>query len=453
MSLKNKLIGNGVAVAIQKVVRVIEQLVLVPFFISAWGAGYYGEWLTLTIVPSVIALSDLGFGSAAASAFVLKYSSGNKQDAANIAKSGFTVISVLVASSMVLSVIVMVLLNYYNAFANSLIKKEDAIWAVLILILAKLITFYTQMFEAYYRAARKANLSINLMTLSALLNIGGGLIVLLAGWGVVSFSIIQLIISLSFNLAYGIFAVRTLALPKEISGIVLFSEIKMIGKKGFGYLMSPIWQSVYFQGTTFVIRIALGAESVAIFNTVRTATRSINQLFNMIDAATFPEMQFEIGAGNFDKVKKLYRLSMWASFILAMIGFLFLFFFGLWFYNTWTKHTLNVPDAMWNIFIVGILLNALWWTGGVVFRAYNKPFQFTFAGAISAVISVFFTYILSLKFSLIGAALGSVILDILMAIYVLPASCAILGISVGSLVKDGFADILNLKEVIKRRIS
>ena len=70
MSLKKRLVNNGLASILQKGVRVLEELFLVPFFISAWGAAYYGEWLTLTIIPSVIAFSDLGFGTAAANSFV-----------------------------------------------------------------------------------------------------------------------------------------------------------------------------------------------------------------------------------------------------------------------------------------------------------------------------------------------------------------------------------------------
>lgn len=73
MSLKKNLLKNGLATVFQKLIRVFEQLALVPFFISAWGAAYYGEWLTLTIFPTIIGLSDLGIGSAAANTFVLRY--------------------------------------------------------------------------------------------------------------------------------------------------------------------------------------------------------------------------------------------------------------------------------------------------------------------------------------------------------------------------------------------
>ena len=98
MSLKKNLIKNGIASALQKGVKVAEQLLLVPFFINAWGAAYYGEWLTLTIIPTMLGFSDLGFGSAACNSFVLKYAAGDKKGAADTAKSGFFALHILVLS-------------------------------------------------------------------------------------------------------------------------------------------------------------------------------------------------------------------------------------------------------------------------------------------------------------------------------------------------------------------
>ena len=86
-NLKKNILNNGIASFLEKGVRVLEQLFLVPFFITAWGAAYYGEWLTLTIIPSVLVFSDLGFGTAAANSFVISYSAGNKQQAANISEN------------------------------------------------------------------------------------------------------------------------------------------------------------------------------------------------------------------------------------------------------------------------------------------------------------------------------------------------------------------------------
>ena len=134
MSLKNRILSNGLASILQKVVRVVEQLFLVPFFITAWGAAYYGEWLTLTIIPSVMAFSNLGFGSAAGNSFVLSYAAGDKQKSADISKTGFYIITIMVCVAILVSALTIVVLDYFDVFEKSLIDKSDAIIAVSFMI-------------------------------------------------------------------------------------------------------------------------------------------------------------------------------------------------------------------------------------------------------------------------------------------------------------------------------
>lgn len=453
MSLKKKILGNGIATGIQKLIRVSEQLLLVPFFINAWGSAYYGEWLTLTIVPSVIAFSDLGFGTAAANSFVLKYASGDKVGAANTAKTGFLIISCMVLFGTLISFVVIFLCSYFHLFDKSLINKTDAIWSISILILARLISFYDQFFEAYYRAARKAALSINLLSVKSILNIVAGLVVLLSGYHVVAFAISQLTVNILFAFYYRTKAFNLLALWKEAKGTVLKTDVRDITTKGLGYLMSPIWQSIYFQGTTFVVRLALGPQAVTIFNTVRTLSRSVNQIYNMINGTVFPELQYEIGSGNFDRARKLFRMSVVGVILLAFIGAVFLWLLGPWFYKIWTNNKLLVPGTMWNIFVLGILLNAIWWTASMVFRAFNKPYQLSYIGVISASLSVISSYILTIKMGLVGAALGSLVLEIIMACYILPTACKLLGISLTDVFRNGKDDILSMLKIFYNKFT
>jgi O-antigen/teichoic acid export membrane protein len=442
MSLKKNLVINAIASTFQKGVRVLNQLFLVPFFISAWGAAYYGEWLTITIIPSVLALADFGLGTAASNSFILKYTSGDIVSASRIIKSGFKAVTGAIIVSILFSTIVLFSIDKLDLLHNSLIDSKSAIEALAILILTNLISFYLHLFEGYYVAARKASLSINLRTFFALANILAGLFVLTKKLGIVEFAISQLLVAVFFNLYYSWKAKKVVTLVKNINSN---NEIvKDIFKKGFGYLLSPIWQSIYFQGSTFVVRVVLGPEAVVIFNTVRTATRSINQLFNIVEAATLPEMQFEIGRGEFNNSKKLFRIGIWVSFLIACIGFVFLYFFGLNLYQKWTNQSLIVPVAMWNIFILGLLFNSLWWTTGGTFKAFNLPYQFTIAGVITSIISVIFTYLLSIQYRLIGAAIGNLILDILMTVYILPLSLNLHKMSFTELITDGIKDISDI---------
>lgn len=436
MSVKKNILKNGLATAIAKSLRIVEQLVMVPFFISQWGAEYYGEWLTLTIIPSLMSFSDLGFGTSAANKFLLQYASGDKKGAADTAKSGIFIISLVVTVGILFSLILILTLDYFHIFDKSLIERKDAIWSLLFLMIARILNFYNQFYEAYFKAARKAALSINLQSVYTFLNIGLSLIVLVFGGGVIQFALVNLIVSILFNPLYNLYAIKSLGLHKTYKGKVEFIEVKNIMRNGFGYLLSPVWQAIYFQGTTFVVRLTLGPLAVTMFNTVRTLTRAVNQMFNIVTLSVFPEFQFEIGMGNLEKARKIFNKTFLGVILLAVLAIIFLYFFGPWFYSIWTGKSLNPPAAMWNIFILGILFNAVWWVSTIVFQAFNKPYIFTIPSTLVSLASVLSTYYLSIQMGLTGAVIGTVVLDFILALYLLPLGCRMLNQSINDLITD-----------------
>ena len=423
---KKNIIKNGLSSFGQKGVRVLEQLFLIPFFITHWGTAYYGEWLTLTIIPSVLAFSDLGLGSAASNSFVLKYASGKYQEAADVLKTGFVIITKVILIAMLIGAVGVGLALHFNWLAHSLIPTDEACYALLMMMMAKLLGFYMQLYEANFRAARKAHLGINLQTLSGCLNIGSGLLMLMLGYGVVGFALGQLLIAIFDNLVYGRIALRILDLGKQFKGVYNKTFSKEVFGLGLGYLMSPLWQSILFQGTTFVVRVTLGPTAVAMFNTVRTLSRSVNQLYSIINTSVFPEIQMEIGAGNVAKAKNILTKATKISGILALVGCIGMATIGLPIYNIWTKHELNPPYILWFLLVLATAVNAVWWTVGVVFRAMNKPYQLSISGVVFSLLAILITYVGCKNLGIIGAGIGALAFEIGMALFLFPRAFKLL---------------------------
>ena len=433
MSSKQQIIYNAIANMLSKSTRVLEQLIVVPFFLKEWGPAYYGEWITLTIIPSILAFSDLGFGSAASNSFVLTYASGDKAKSANIYRSALFIISCTIVLGLILSTVILFSTFKLGGFENSLIETKVAIISVGVLMLVRLFSFFNQLFEAQYRAARKAALSTNLMSVNSVLKITVGIIVLYNKGGVFEFAISQAITELAFITFYCTYGSSLIKdLPK---GNINKICIKEITSKGLGFLMTPIWQSIYFQGSTFAVRLTIGAEGVAVFNTVRTVCRSANQLFSIINGSVFPELQLEYGQGNMIKVRRIYEIAIQTTFFIGIISCIFLYTCGSFLYNWWTQNSLTVEGSIWNIFITGILFNGIWCTASTVFRVVNKPYKFAIFGLISAALSTLSIYILSEKLGLLGASIGYVIMDVIMAMLVIPESCKMIQLKLSSIIK------------------
>ena len=442
--IKKNLLKNSLATGTQKVVALMDSLLLVPFFISNWGVAYYGEWLTLTVIPTVLSLSNLGIGTAASNRFVLNYGAETKKKAEDIFKTGFAIVTFVMICGIVISAFVLFILNEFEVFEKSLIQKEEAIWAISLLILARLIGFYNPLFFGRFVTARRASLSIHLITIKTLVELGFGLLVLNLGYGIIPYAISRLAIAVLFNVFYAFKALNVLKIEKEHKGSIKKKYAKSIAQKGIAYLMSPVWQSIYFQGTTFVVRIVLGPEAVTVFNTVRKLSRTVNQVLNMIVQSIFPEFQYEIAQGNTKKSHKLFRVSIIIVFFTALIGAFSLSVFGLWFYEIWTNSTIEVPIVMWNVFIVSILFNSLWWASTMVYSALDKPYYFALSGVLAATVSVVASYFLAQFLGLNGVAIGSLSLDLILSFLMLPYACKLLKIKKSDLIAEGFKDFKNM---------
>lgn len=420
------IIGNGLAQITLKVIRVMEQLLLVPFFLLAWGDAYYGEWVTLSIIPTILTFTNFGFGSAVSNSFVLAYTGGDKQKAADINKNGILVVGGSVVIGGLITAIILFGGSYFHIFENSIIPINEAILAIALLMTGRLISFYHLLIEGYYRGARKAVLSGFLYAGCSAVNLKVGLCVLYWEGGIVEYAYSQFFVTVAFTIVYFVIGRRLVDL-KGYQGRYILSEIKRITSKGMGYMMDPVWQCIYFQGTTLVVRLTLGPEAVAAFNTIRTACRSTSQIFSMVNGSIFPELQYEYGQGNMKTVHRLFRMSVLSSILIGTIGVVFLSLFGMEIYNWWTQNQLSVSSEVWNTFVVSMLFNAVWWTAMVAYPVTNKPYHFAVASITTACLSVIISYILSIYLGLWGAVMGVTLFELIMMLYVLPDSCRLFG--------------------------
>lgn len=443
------IVGNGLAQITLKVIHVLDQLLLIPFFLTAWGVAYYGEWVTLTIIPAILGFTDLGVGSAAGNSFVLAYVAGERQKAANLKKSGLIIITGTIFLGVLLTIAILYTANLFKLFDKTLIPASEAIIAVAIMMVAKLFTFYYHLIAGFFRGARKAVLGNFIYSGYFAANLLSGFCALSMKCGVVGYAFSQLIVSALFITIYYIIGCKVIDL-KQYNGRIILSDIKSIIFKGFGYMINMVWQSIYFQGGTLVVRLTLGPESVALFNTARTACRSISQILNIINGSVYPELQYEYGKRNMYVVHRLFRLSILASFTIGLVGVLFLSLFGLDIYNLWTQNTLSISNDIWYTFIIGILFNGIWWTSIVAYSVTNNPYNFAIPCTIVACFSVGASYIMSVYCGLWGAVFGAILFDIVMSFYVLPDSCRLLGIQFVQLFTHTKEDLQYLKRNIFR---
>lgn len=414
MSTYNRLIKNGSASILDKLAKVCEQLVLVPFFIIYWGVEYYGDWITITTIPTFFALSNLGFGTAVGNTFILRYFGNDKKGAATSVKTGLKVMHYGIVFVILLSLMIIQLIDFMGLFNNLHISNFEAKWSVFFMFAAAASTFYLAVFEYFYRAVHMAHLAIFLMAIISFVKVGVSVICLYFSFDALKYSFTLFIITIITNIFYINLAVKKLKFKEYRDANFKKEEAIFLFKKGFGYFLNPLWQAIYYQGTTFIVRITLGPVAVVLFNTLRTLVNSSSQIFNIVVTAIFPEFQLAVGENDKEKSRKLYSLIIIINFILSVFAIIFLLTLGKDLYGWWTHNKIDVPEMVWILMIVRIVFYALWFSFSFVFQANNNPYPLTITGFLVSVLSVFITWIGSVKFGILGAALGMLVFDVLM---------------------------------------
>jgi O-antigen/teichoic acid export membrane protein len=426
MSITKRLFKTGVAALVQRIAKTFDQILLVPIFLSAWGAGYYGEWLTLMSIPTIIGFSEFGFGMAASSGFVLKYSSGNVRDAADLAKSGMVAITLAIVSASTLCAGAILLVDHFGYFEHLIIPRNESIAALVLMVAARIVCFYHPIFDGYLIVAKRVHVSMHLQSVYSVLTIAATLCVLLFGGRAIWVAAVNFVAAFAFTVGFWLYSKRGSVAAEIAQGACRREYLVLLMKKGAAYLMTPVWQALLFQGTTLVVRVTLGPVAVAAFNTARTITRSVNQLYTIVISATLAELQLAFGEGRTETARKLFRLSLGAIVLAATFGSVLLAVWGTDLYRVWTHKMVSIPDGMLQILCIGILFNALWWPASFIFQAANRPGLMARTGLVGAALTTLLTYLFSTQFGLLGAAMASIAMEVTMLIVIVPGACSLL---------------------------
>lgn len=446
MSTVKNIAKNGSATVLQKFVLAGQQLFLVPFFIRAWGPEYYGEWLTLTAIPAALAMSDMGFGTAFANEFVLTYVKGDKLRAANLLKTGMVLVTLCCLVVACLSLSGVFVAKQLGWFSELKIPEDQAIFALSLILISRFLSFFLNLGEGLFRAARLNHRYIHIFTLFSAARIIIGIGVLSLGENAVTFALCDLICSLS--MATFIHYKGRSFLGSMPNGQFIRDRNTLIPmiKKGGAYMLTPLQQGISLQGTSLIVRLWVGAEAVALFNSMRTLSNSAHQLLSIVNSSLFPELQLALGEGRTDSARKIYNIGVSMAFILGLIASTGLLIIGPWVFRKWTDDVFSPAYSLWLIFALILSIRSFWWTAAMTFRAANKPGIYTMVSLVITLLGIPTSIIFANFIGIPGVLIGCLSSEILMMIYVFPASAKLIK-------SDCLSTLIFIKRVIFHPVS
>lgn len=409
MIWKRLLHGVG-ANAFNQVGIAIVQLVTVPTLSTRWGLDLYGWWILVSAIPSYIALSDLGFATAAGNEMTMALARKEFSRADGVFQSSWALISAI--SAFLIVVIVAVLAIVPDSYLT--VTGIDATTTRTIILLLSgqsLGILQSGILLAAFRASGRYALGT---AIQGMINISEGISVIVIVWA--GGGALMAAVALFLVRMIGVTTQRLLLTRVETRfswGLrkASFAEIRTLAKPAFAALSLPIAQASFLQGTNIAIGAASSTADLATFSAVRTLVRVGIQAVTLLNHATLPEFSAVVARKEREKELQLCLLTFgWCLLVLTPMGLL-IGMFGPLLVSVWSQGAIHASEHLIVVMSLVMVINGLWHPFSNLLLAINKHPWFAYPYAALALTSVGVTYFAVQWCGLLGAAFSLLLLD------------------------------------------
>jgi O-antigen/teichoic acid export membrane protein len=432
MQVKKALIKNSIVGVWSKISTLLFRIIQVPLLLYYLGVDGYGLWIVISSLPSWLTLANMGFGSVSANEMSIAMANGEVDKARKILSSTVALIGTISVIGILLVILIAPFIPWESFVNLSGSRHKELTLTMIWLCSSVFLSFTTDVLSGRFRAARRAHLSMLLDSFKPWLEL------------------LLMVIVLRFTTRYDYLALSLLSsmlvylfINTWLSGrslpILSFSfkdievnRFRLLFKKGIAFQAFPLGNALLFQGNLLIIQGILGPAAVALFATARTMVRSINQLMEMVNAIIWPELSVLIGTNNLIKAARLHRLGVGFTFIASVLCVFVLSFFGQSIYELWTRKAIPLPQHLLILFLLPIIFNAVWYTSSVVHTSSNKHEGLAVRYLIASTMAIITCAILSHFYGVEGAAISTLIGDLILIPYVIKYSLELTGDNLGN---------------------
>ena len=425
MSVKNNILKNAAANIFSKFSNTFIRLLQVPLLIHFLGVADLGRWTVLYTIPSWLAFTNLGFGSAGANQISMFIANGDLNNARKVFSTTLAVIFLISILGSIISILIAPFIHWEILLKSSELRHREFYLTVIWMCINIFTAFFYEAFGGIFRAAHKTHIGVLLASTLPWINLAAIYISLHFSLRFDYIALSLLFSNILFLIMYVTLSLKTMP---ELSFSIKFvqpSQFKYLFRKGFAFQTFPIGNALVIQGNILIIQIILGPAAVALYSTAKTLVNTIKQAMDIISQATWAELSHLIGANDLKQAAIIHRVGVALAIVVSVLGVIVLTIFGGKIYNLWVGRSMLLPFHLLVFFLIPMPLQSLWITSSVVLMASNKheglAVRYILAALISSIACVLLTYTLGIE----GAAFSIGIMDIILIPYVIKNSLLI----------------------------
>lgn len=406
--------------ALGQIISAAGPIILVPFFIHAWGSNGYGQWISLTALVSFLQLLDFGGQSFFGNLLAQDYISGTEDNFKQTLSEGLSLFILICGAAFCILVIFLIIPGVFALWKNQFLGLNERL-IIFFMGTIFLISIPGGIFVTAYRATG------NYVRGTMVGNINRS-IILLCSVGMLAGSVPPTIFAggyLSLGVMNALIVIRDLRqrIP-QCRGIRINLITAWAGrvhlKGALHFWLLALAQGLNYQGLILIIGVFNFPAAVAGYATHKTVSGLVGYVGNLLNAPLWPELTFLHAQEEKDKLRRISLLSIKMVVLLSGSAALVLWVFFPMLYPLWTGRQLQIEPMLMVILLVQAVLMAGWNTSAWPLIATNHHRPLALASLGNALLTVVLAAGLAPRYSVLGVAAASLAGDMIFGAAVYP---------------------------------
>ena len=424
---RRRLIFGFLSNWISRLAGTLIQLVQVPVFLHFWGKDLYGDWLLVSAIPVYLSFSNVGFGSVTSNEMTMMMGRDDQKGALRVFQSCWWLIAAICSGVTLLFAAVVYFAPVAHWLKLQQMSETEAKWVIFCLGAAVTFGQLEQLLGAAYTCVGKYPYGTFLKSMLTIASFIVMLVPVALGHGVAVTAAALSVTNALGTIVFCFLVRRDLPWLRFGWEHASYAEIRRLAGPAFAFMGFPIGNALNLQGTLIAVGHVLGSGDIVIFSTARTVSRVALQMVQLVNNTFWPELSNSFGAGNFALVRSLHRRSCQLALGIAFALILFMLTVGPWFLTHWTLHNVPPSPRLLFLLLVSVFFYSLWSTSSTLLMAINQHRRLSLIYLLATAVTIVLTVVLAKIYGLLGAAASLILSELIMDVYVLPASLRLSG--------------------------
>lgn len=378
-------------------VQLLNQIVLVPFYIIYWGNERYSDWIVLSAITSFFLMSDIGLNTVIQNRFSIKFAERKIQECDSLLTNNYVIVTIIMIFALVLSSVYLMFFDIVQQMHIYTLSRHETNIIFIILVFSVFIKMYSGVENAIYRATHNASRAVFFDQISFLF--------------VTIFTFVALILHLPLTYLSFLIVIpdiilviikhydsRKFYLYKFHASDINIKLLKSIFIPSISFMSFPLGNAIILQGYTLLVNRFYGADSVVLYNTTRTMCNFIKTLLLTIQKSVWPEYSISYGKKDFSRMRHLHRKAIKAALISSVSISLILLIGGPLIYKIWTHNTIVFSYSLMISYLIVINLDNLWNSSSITLMATNNHMKLGIFFVSLSILSIGVAYVQALLY-------------------------------------------------------